>query len=347
MSSYGIDDIKPHGDVTIVGLYYSDSQISQEQVPQQEELGKDLINEGFRVVNVAINNYAPKSCALESDCKPTWWYFPWYPSYSSQCQDYIDGCPPNDPRLHASAWQRPFTNLTTIPFFQDKEWQDTWDKFGGGENDIFIYDSQGKLFKYICSSTTCGESSIGTITTATGYEYVKTIAEEAAKGNSTLRCSGFNEDDWYYGYADIADYYYYYGDDAKQGLFVDDDKDKDTSSSYGGYSADDDDLFISPDIENNDLISSKIKRRQIFQKHPVISSTVYASVLALSTILITFGVLYYKYKSRHADVEYLPLSSNDHIDDFKPTATVSRIAGYGANQSTSKDIEKSTSYGVY
>jgi hypothetical protein len=85
---------------------------------------------------------------------------PWLPWVSPDCFDYIGGCKPDDSRLQLSKWQQPLIDVCSIPIFQDRQWENAWDQFGGGQNDILIYDKQGRLFKYICSAETFSEGEV-------------------------------------------------------------------------------------------------------------------------------------------------------------------------------------------
>jgi hypothetical protein len=48
-----------------------------------------------------------------------------------------------DSRLQVDNWQAQLYNVTNMPILQDSYWVDAWERFGGGEGDIFIYDSDG------------------------------------------------------------------------------------------------------------------------------------------------------------------------------------------------------------
>jgi hypothetical protein len=41
-------------------------------------------------------------------------------------------------------WQAQLYNVTNMPILQDSYWIDAWERFGGGEGDLFIYDADGK-----------------------------------------------------------------------------------------------------------------------------------------------------------------------------------------------------------
>lgn len=110
---YGLQDIAPSvPDITIVGLYFADSEDGWANAKKQELLGKDLVAKGITVKNVALNFYAPLSCVLEGECVNYWWNSPsFYPS-SDNCAGYVAGCGPRDSRL-VERWVRDFSNAVT------------------------------------------------------------------------------------------------------------------------------------------------------------------------------------------------------------------------------------------
>lgn len=97
---YGLQDMEPSvPDVTIIGLYFADSEDGWANAKKQEILGKDLAAKGITVKNVALNFYAPLACVLEGECINYWWSSPsFYPSYDN-CAGYVAGCGPEDSRL--------------------------------------------------------------------------------------------------------------------------------------------------------------------------------------------------------------------------------------------------------
>lgn len=70
MNSYWLDDISSsqNADVTVVGLYFADSEDCQEAAALQEQLGFEIEAEygNITVQNIALNYYAPYSCAMVS-----------------------------------------------------------------------------------------------------------------------------------------------------------------------------------------------------------------------------------------------------------------------------------------
>ena len=99
-TEYGLYDLDPSvADIIIVGLYFADSADSWANAKRQDDLGKELIQEGYSVKNVALNYYAPLSCVLDGECVNFWWNSPsFFPSYDN-CMGYIAGCEPADYRL--------------------------------------------------------------------------------------------------------------------------------------------------------------------------------------------------------------------------------------------------------
>lgn len=251
---YGLSDILPPADITIVGLYYSDSDECQDNAILQEKLGNELQNDDNDIVvhNVILSNYAPLSCALE-ECVSWWWDNPFmFPNwFGNNCRDYVGGCPPGDVRLQQVNWQGPLANKTTLPIFQDTYWADAWDRFGGGKGDIFIYDGEGRLYEYLCNPETnveCSHKLFGGLANSSTYDVVLQIALEAASSNSTERCGSHADDDFV-----IFDNYYY--DDARR---VDDDEveeddnslvDSGTQDSVDDATGDDDE--VEDDDESN------------------------------------------------------------------------------------------------
>jgi len=240
LESYGLGDILPLADVTIVGLYFADSEECRTQAIRQNDLVADIAKENskFVVHNVMLNYYMPLSC-LEKECVPSWYNYPFFmPWYTDQCYGYVGGCSSTDSALTLEKWQLPLSNVTTMPLFQDTEWDNIWDDFGGGRGDLFIYDGIGRLYTYVSQSPGSSgfPASLGPITNDTVYSYVKSQAIEAAKSNGTERCKTFKDDDnpQPFNYDDVF-YYYYYSDDN------DDDDDSSKKKKKGDDDDDDDD----------------------------------------------------------------------------------------------------------
>ena len=249
LESYGLGELLPLADVTIVGLYFADAEECRIQATRQNDLTADLAkaNPDIVVHNVMLNFYMPYSC-ITTECTPSYINYPFFlPWYTDQCYGYVGGCSPTDPALSLEKWQTPLSNVTTMPFFQDTEWDNVWDDFGGGKGDIFIYDGVGRLYTYICNSangcSTNFPASLGPLTNETAYNYVIDQALEAAKSNGTERCKTFKDDDnpTPIVYDDVWYYYYYYenvDDDDKKG---DDDKKSDDDKKGDDDKKSDDD----------------------------------------------------------------------------------------------------------
>ena len=250
LESYGLGDMLPLADVTIVGLYFSDSDECRVQAQRQNDLTADLARENSDIVvhNVMLNYYMPMSCVTK-ECVPSWYSYPFYmPWYTDQCYGYVGGCSSTDTALTLEKWQLPLSNVTSIPLFQDTEWDNIWDDFGGGRGDLFIYDGVGRLYSYI--SETPGSSGFpavsGQLTNDSVYSFVKSEALAAAKSNGTERCKTYKDDDnpTPINYDDVW-YYYYYGDDdsSKKKKGDDDDSKKkgDDDDSSKKKKGDDDD----------------------------------------------------------------------------------------------------------
>ncbi len=93
LQMYGLEDLLPVSDVTVVGLYAADSLKSQEQIVLQEDIGFYLEKKKkISVQNVAINLYAPTSC-LYTECANAW-FSAWNPFFANACDGYIGGCSP-------------------------------------------------------------------------------------------------------------------------------------------------------------------------------------------------------------------------------------------------------------
>lgn len=65
--------------------------------------------------------------------------------------------------------QAAFVQRTAIPLFQDTITDDVWSNMGGKKDDMYIYDSQGSLAKFLAFS---GEVDIN-LSTDTGYNNLK------------------------------------------------------------------------------------------------------------------------------------------------------------------------------
>lgn len=94
LQTYGLGDMQPTADVTIVGLYFADSEASQEAITFQERMGYTLQSQHkLSVHNVAINYYAPMQCAL-IDCENEYTFGLFKSKLKKDCATYLGGCAP-------------------------------------------------------------------------------------------------------------------------------------------------------------------------------------------------------------------------------------------------------------
>lgn len=197
----------------------------------------------------------------------------------------------------------------------------------------------------------CQEKSLGTIMDNTGYIYIKSVAEAAARSNGTSRCASYVYDnDW-----DDLDWWnddnnYYYGDDGwsawgwgwgNNHRHWDDDSDDlwDDDGSYKSSS--------SFDVSGHDLVSAKIRRRRHHHKHAYVDASIFVSVIAISALIITFGILYYKYKNKPNEIKYSPVHTEDpsEINRRKSThITRLSIPNYGASTTTPTKSDSSNRF---
>lgn len=68
--------------------------------------------------------------------------------------------------------QKNLTDVGDYPIFQDVKTVDAWVSMGGGKDDIFIYDSQGKLAHYLPVS-----GSVDTNLSGAGYANLKQLIQ--------------------------------------------------------------------------------------------------------------------------------------------------------------------------
>jgi hypothetical protein len=173
----------------------------------------------------------------------------------------------------------------------------------------------------------------GGLLTEASYKDVKSTALDAGKSTSFDRCGEF-DDAYYAGYRDQY-YYYYYGDDADDDT-VDDDDTAAISSSSGGdsstpgtgavlvddYDDDDDDDDGDDDYENKyssfhlgfrnelkDIIEANKKKEK-----SSIPIAAYASVLAVSVLLVSVVVIYLRW---HKAKAMLVMASRAHSGTTK------------------------------
>lgn len=62
-----------------------------------------------------------------------------------------------------AAWQAPMVAAARgMPVLQDEAALDVWQQYGGGHDDLFIYDRRGALFAHLCSAHTCAPQPVPT-----------------------------------------------------------------------------------------------------------------------------------------------------------------------------------------
>ena len=256
------------------------------------------------------------------------WLFPWY--QQKNCEHYIGGCAPEDARLSMTAWQMHLANVSTMPIFQDTEYDDIWENMGGGEGDIFIYDSEGRLYSYICAQDYCDQDDAiyGNLLNETDYTFIKSQAIEAASSNGTERCSGFEDDDldYFYYNAEEDDTYYAYIDDAYFYQTTTNDDNDDAvfdDVSYNATSAtmdasegvlddtinqEDDDIYVDDDDDDDDDDIGNRRRRIRWR---LIPSYVYFFVLISCFSAIGLGA-YYRIRhmqSSNTEIKFVHLTN--------------------------------------
>lgn len=99
-----------------------------------------------------------------------------------------------DMRLTEKRWQAPLARMAPrLPLFQDTAADAVWnDGFGGGHDDLFVYDAQGRLFSWLGSEMTL--NAVGKdylfeqdLITTDGYASVRAITLLASQSRSS-RC---------------------------------------------------------------------------------------------------------------------------------------------------------------
>ena len=75
----------------------------------------------------------------------------------------------------ALAYQQSFVDVSSARMFQDSVEVGAWGQHGAGKDDMIVYGSDGKVFKFLAVS---GSPSIN-LGTAEGYAYLKSVIESA------------------------------------------------------------------------------------------------------------------------------------------------------------------------
>jgi hypothetical protein len=269
-------------DVIIVQLLFADNPTSVENALMQEKLGEEIANAGYTVKNVIINYYAPLNCLLEGDCVNFWWTFFPFPGVDN-CVGYTAGCPPGDSRLQFPVWQGLVTQQVDIPLFQDVAPGFVWDAFGGLNGDVFIYDREGRLFSYLCNIENLGAACTtplvgGGLKDKNSYNTALSAAYNAAESDSMTRCGEdvllSSAEDEVKAFSDAGTKIYY----------VDD------YYYYNDFNNADDKKSGSPHVIP---VGRRHTHHRVVHKVP---TYVYASLVATIATVVTFSVLYYRWK---------------------------------------------------
>ena len=75
----------------------------------------------------------------------------------------------------AQAYQQSLVDVSSARMFQDTVEVGAWKQHGGGKDDMVVYGSDGKLFKFLAVSAS---PSIN-LGTAEGYAHVKSVLQSA------------------------------------------------------------------------------------------------------------------------------------------------------------------------
>ena len=72
-------------------------------------------------------------------------------------------------------WQAPMREQAPgVPILQDEQGVDAWSAFGGGHDDLFVYDRNGRLFAHLCSAHLCSPQPVRTdLDDPLGFESVR------------------------------------------------------------------------------------------------------------------------------------------------------------------------------
>jgi len=276
-------------DVILVGMYMADSADSGNNAKRQQELGQELMDMGYTVKNVLLNYYAPLGCVMEGECVSFWWNNPFLFPGSDNCAGYVSGCAPNDERLTYAKWQGLLADAVDLPIFQDYSPGWAWDEFGGLQGDLFIYDREGRLYRYLCNIANVGAQCDtpligGGLQDDHSYETARNVAVEAAESDSDERCGedvvlspGYDQVEIYDNAAKkiyYVDDYYYYADFA-------------TSNDESG--------------KNKNKVISVSRRHTHHRIQHKVPTYVYAGAVALFATIVTFVILYYRWKRTRPD----------------------------------------------
>ena len=173
-------DLGP-ANATAVGLYFADDKGSRDQASLLAKMANEIRErEGLDINTIFLNNYLPFKCSEGLSSCPS----------GGAC---IGSCLPNDPAFKEENWQSLFKLPSEMSMLQDTQELQAWRQFGGEKDDILIYDRQGFIFAYACSSDTCSQSNppsfSNVLTTKAGYQNIQSLLILAANSAPLLRCA--------------------------------------------------------------------------------------------------------------------------------------------------------------
>jgi hypothetical protein len=187
-----------------------------------------------------------------------------------------------------------------MPIFQDTLWTDVWDGFGGARGDIFVYDSNRRLYQYFCADQSiafaasadgaswfkslCNSPIPGGLANSTNYARVRDAAVRA--GESDHRCKSFDGDDIYQGQDDDDN-----TAEASSKSPTDDADARDDDTTVEDDDASDDDAEL---VSANKRVYSRYRQRRGVRKHKKHFTTfgwllilaILSSLVALTLLLI-------------------------------------------------------------
>ena len=186
-SSYGLSAL-PSANATLVGLYYADGPLFKSYMETLYHLKLDVeaSHPGIKINVAGLNNFVPYICS-ETKCEDV-----------PKCKNAIAGCPPDSKylkdRYRFSSLNKNNSKVARkVPYFLDESrgGNSVWRKFGGGVNDILIYDIKLMVFGYACSSQTCTKmpSFSNDLLSAEGFDNIKSLTVLAANSNNYARCT--------------------------------------------------------------------------------------------------------------------------------------------------------------
>ena len=134
---------------------------SCECIPDVQMVADLAANQSINVQAFALNYRLPMSCIMTTGPM----------SRMGRCKIGDD-----DMRLSEAKWQTPLAQgAPKIAMFQDTVEANVWDRgFGGGHDDVFVYDATGRLFAWLPSAMTDPHPKINQdMLTPSGYDAVR------------------------------------------------------------------------------------------------------------------------------------------------------------------------------